>query len=223
MSWRGLFERADAFDVDVAAVRAVLADRREAATDAQATAGGRPDESEPTADADSTDPEQESDLDPDPVDPSPARVVADADVLAADLLVGGDARDALDTVRAHSWVALVASDPLLNDAEAVVATLAESDTGLAADWRDRIESLREPVGHPAGDHPALASAYRGGAMHVLTFEEGLRSAGAGAAIRGRVETSVKHPRAFATLFDPESLYEAAESGEYPGPDRDPRE
>ncbi|MFC7140139.1 hypothetical protein ACFQMA_09880 [Halosimplex aquaticum] len=153
-------------------------------------------------------------------DASPARIVADADVLAADLLVGGDAREALDHVRSHSWVTLVASDALLDDAEAVVADLADAD--LAADWRDRIEGLREPVDQPAGDHPALASALHGGAMHVLTFEERLQSAEAGAAIRGRVETSVKHPKAFATLFDAESLYEAVEGGEYPGPDRDPR-
>ncbi|WP_436907260.1 DUF7384 family protein [Halosimplex marinum] len=151
---------------------------------------------------------------------SPARVVADADVLAADLLVGGDAREALDHVRSHSWVTLVASDPLLGDAEAVVADLADPD--LAADWRDRIEALREPVDHPSGDHPALASALHGGAMHVLSFDEDLQSAAAGAAIRGRVEASVRSPRAFAAVFDPESLYEAVEGGEYPGPDRDPR-
>jgi hypothetical protein len=151
---------------------------------------------------------------------SPARVVADADVLAADLLVGGDAREALDHVRSHSWVTLVASDPLLDDAEAVVADLADPD--LAADWRDRVEALREPVDHPDGDHPALASALHGGAMHVLSFDEDLQSAAAGAAIRGRVEASVRSPRAFAAVFDPESLYEAVEGGEYPGPDRDPR-
>jgi len=211
MSWRGLFERTGAFDVDVAAVRAALADRRESAAQGRAETVDDPGSEGTAPDA------------ADPIDPSPARIVADADVLAADLLVGGDARDALDAVRAHSWVTLVASDPLLDDAESVVATLAAGDADLAADWRARIETLREPAAHPAGDHPALASAYRGGAMHVLTFEEGLRSAGAGAAIRGRVETSVKHPRAFATLFDPESLYEAVEGGEYPGPDRDPRE
>ncbi|QLH80118.1 DUF7384 family protein [Halosimplex pelagicum] len=151
---------------------------------------------------------------------SPARIVADADVLAADLLVGGDAREALDHVRAHSWVALVASDPLLDDAEAVIADLADSE--IAADWRERVEALREPVDHPAGDHPALASALHGGAMHVLTFDESLGSAAAGAAIRGRVEASVRSPRAFAAVFDAESLYEAVEGGEYPGPDRDPR-
>jgi len=151
---------------------------------------------------------------------SPARVVADADVLAADLLVGGDAREALDLVRAHSWVTLVASDALLDDAEAVIADLADPE--IAADWRERAESIRESVDHPAGDHPALASALHGGAMQVLSFDESLQSAAANAAIRGRVETSVRSPRAFATLFDAESLYEAVEGGEYPGPDRDPR-
>ncbi|MDZ7700894.1 MAG: hypothetical protein U5J98_01855 [Halobacteriales archaeon] len=149
-----------------------------------------------------------------------ARLVADADVLAADLLCGGPARDALDLARAHDWVTLVASGPLLDDAEVVIAALA--DDGLAADWRERIESLAEPVEHPAGDHPAIASAYRGDAGHVLSFDEGLRSAAAGVAIRSRVETSVKHPDAFARLFDPASMYEVAVGGDYPGPDRDPR-
>jgi len=153
-------------------------------------------------------------------EPSPARVVADADVLAADLLVGESAREALDHLRAHSWTTLVASDHLLDDAEAVVAELGGSD--LAAGWRGRVSAWREPVDHPPGDHPALASAYRGSAMHVLSFDDRLRSAGTAAALRGRVETSVKHPRAFARLFDPESLYEAVEDGEYTGPDRDPR-
>lgn len=153
-------------------------------------------------------------------DPGPARIVADADVLAADVLVGGAAREALDLPRAHSWIDLVASDPLLDDAETVIADLA--DPGLAADWRETIESLRVRVDHPAGDHPALASAYHGGAMHVLSFDETLRTAKTGAAIRKHVETSVKHPAGFVRLFDPESLYETVVGGEYPGPDRDPR-
>ena len=153
-------------------------------------------------------------------DVSPARVVADADVLAADLFVDGDARAALDHVRAHSWVTLVASDPLLDDAQTVITDLGDAD--LAADWRERIESLRKRVDHPEGDQPALASALYGGAMHVLTVDDDLRTAAAGAAIRDRVETSVKDPTAFAALFDPESLYGVVVDGEYPGPDRDPR-
>jgi predicted nucleic acid-binding protein len=153
-------------------------------------------------------------------DPSPARVTADADVLAADLLVGGPARAALDRVREHSWVTLVASDHLLDDAEAVVASLGDAD--LARDWRDRIEPTCELVAHPPDDHPALASAYRGGAMHLLTLDDSLLSASAGAALRGRVETSPRHPRAFDALFDAESLYREVMGGDYPGPDRDPR-
>jgi len=156
-----------------------------------------------------------------PRDPAPTRVVADAGVLAADLLVGGPSRTALDCVREHSWMTLVASDPLLDDAAAVVADLA--DDSLARDWRARAQRASERVAHPDGDHPALASAYRGGAMHLLTLDESLLSAAAGVAVRGRVETSVRHPRAFATLFDAASLHREAVGGGYPGPDRDPRD
>jgi len=154
-------------------------------------------------------------------EPSPARVVADADVLVADLLVGGAAHEALDTLRRHSWTTLVASDALLEDAESVIADLASER--LAADWRERIDAWREPVDHPDGDHPALASAYRGGAMHVLSLDERLTSAQAGTTLQGQVDVSVREPRAFAAVFDPERLYPSVVGREYPGPDRDPRE
>jgi hypothetical protein len=154
-------------------------------------------------------------------DPDPARVVADADVLAADLLSGGSAREALDHVRAHSWVDLVASDPLLDDAEAVIAALA--DEALATEWRERVERERVPVEQAAGDHPALTSAYEGNAAHVLSFDEEATSAGANLSLQSHVRVSLRTPAAFLTLFDPASLYEAVEGGEYPGPDRDPRE
>lgn len=153
-------------------------------------------------------------------DADPTRVVADADVLAADLLVGGAARDALDCVREHAWMTLVASDPLLEDAQAVVSELA--DPALAADWRDRVEDERERVDHPEGDHPGLASAYRGGAAHLLTYDEGLGSAATNLSLQSHVQVSIRTPDAFASLFDPTSLYEATHDGAYPGPDRDPR-
>jgi predicted nucleic acid-binding protein len=152
--------------------------------------------------------------------PNPARFVADADVLAADLLVDGPAREALDIARAHDWVSLLASDRLLDDAEAVIADCA--DAALAGEWRETIEALREPVEHPPGDHPALASAYNGDAPHLLTFDEGLQSVQAGAALRKHVDVSVRDPRAFVSLFDPEAMYEVVVGGAYPGPDRDPR-
>ena len=151
----------------------------------------------------------------------PARVVADADVLAADVLVGGPARAALDHVRSHSWIDLVASDPLLDDAEAVLADLADAE--LAADWRERIERERVRVEHPQGDHPALASAYHGDAAHVLSFDDRIGSVEAGARLKGRAAMSVRHPKAFDAVFDPAGLYDAVVGGEYPGPDRDPRE
>jgi len=151
---------------------------------------------------------------------SPARVVADADVLAADLLCDGGARAALDHLRRHSWTTLVASDPLLADAEAVIASLA--DDGLAADWRERVTDWCEPVTHPADDHPALASAYHGGAMHVLSLDGRLTGPATGVGLADRFDVSVREPGAFAALFDAESLYGVVGGGDYPGPDRDPR-
>jgi predicted nucleic acid-binding protein len=152
--------------------------------------------------------------------PDPARVVADADVLVADLLVGESARAALDHVRAHSWVELVASDRLLDDAAEVITALA--DERLATDWRDRIEAGRVTVDHPPGDHPGLASAHRSGAAHLLSFDDGLTSASAGLSLQDHVDLSVRQPDAFARLFDPAALYEAVEGETYPGPDVDPR-
>ena len=151
----------------------------------------------------------------------PTRVVADADVLAADLFVDGSARAAMDHVRSHSWLTLVASDPLLDDAEAVIATL--GDAHLAADWRERAEAEREVVDHPEEDHPALASAYHGNAAHLLAFDETLRSAKAGLSIKPHASLSVRSPDAFVSVFDAASLYEATHDEAYPGPDRDPRD
>ncbi|MGQ3329640.1 DUF7384 family protein [Halorubrum sp. FL23] len=195
-----LFDRAAGADVSAETVSTALAERR-------ANAGDRD-----TAGSD--------DLPPVDRDPSPARVVADADVLAADLLVGGPAREALDALRSHAWTTLVASDPLLDDAEAVIGALAGD--GLADAWRDAIEAWREPVTQPPGDHPALASAYRGGAMQVVSLDPSLTGARAAAGLRDRMAVSVREPRAFATVFSPARLYPEAVGGEYPGPDRDPR-
>lgn len=152
--------------------------------------------------------------------PDSTRISVDADVLAADLLVGGAAREVMDLLRAHSWLDLVVTGELLDDAEAVVRELGTEE--LAEDWRRKIEALATVVEQPPGDHPALAAAYRGDAAHVLTFDESLRSARTGAEIRARVATSVKSPDGFLTLFDPDRLYPAVVGGEYPGPDRDPR-
>jgi hypothetical protein len=148
----------------------------------------------------------------------PTRVVADADVLAADLLVGGPAREALDVVRAHSWVDLVASDPLLADTAAVIEQIA-SET-LATAWRERAKRDCVVVDQPADDHPGLASAYRGGAAHLLSFDENLTSAHANLSVRPHVALSVRPPDAFARLFDPGPLYESVYEEPYPGPDEE---
>ncbi|QGN08043.1 hypothetical protein Hrd1104_12550 [Halorhabdus sp. CBA1104] len=150
----------------------------------------------------------------------PTRFVADADVLAADLLVGGQARQAMARIRAHDWLTLLASDALLADAAALIADIAGQS--LATDWRARIERERHSVTHPDGDHPALASAVAGDAGHVLSFDEQLTGAQAGVALR-RYTVSVRSPAAFLAVFDAQSLYEATVGGDYPGPDRDPRQ
>ncbi|MFO8114632.1 MAG: hypothetical protein R6U01_04615 [Halorubrum sp.] len=204
MTFVDLFERAAEYDATEDAVCAALADRR--------SSPGNGDESDAGA--------EDDDLSPVDREPSPARVVVDADALAADLLVGGAAREALDALRAHSWTTLVASDALLDDAAAVVSALADAD--LAADWRAAVEAWREPVAHPAGDHPALASAYRGAAMQVVSLDPSLTGARTAAGLRDRLPVSVREPRAFATVFSAESLYPEVVGGTYPGPDRDPR-
>lgn len=160
----------------------------------------------------------ESNTDTSPTDAGIARVVADADVLAADLLLGRGSRDALNLIRRHSWMTLLASKPLLADAAAIIHDIADST--LSADWRAKIETLVEPVDHPPEDHPALAAAAAGDARHVLSLDDQLRSAATATAIRARIETSVKHPAAFARLFDPAIIYPEVVGGEYPGPDRD---
>lgn len=202
MSWADCFERTPD-DVTVDEIRAALAERR-------STAPSTDDSGTNTADETASEPSE----------PRPTRVVADADVLAADLCLDGDARRALELLYRHSWTTLVASDRLLNDAEAVIEMV--TDLSLAADWRDCIDTWRETVDQPTGDHPALASAYRGGAMHLLSFDEQLTASQTGAALYDRFPVSVRQPDAFALLFDPESLYETEHSGEYSGPDRDPR-
>jgi predicted nucleic acid-binding protein len=153
-------------------------------------------------------------------DASPTRIVADADVLAADVLVGGPSRDALDHVRSHSWMTLVASDALLEETRAVVAELADDDVADA--WRERATAETERVHHDPGDHPGLASAVHGEAAHLLSFDDALGSVQTGMSVQPHAKLSVRPPDAFARLFDAASLYEAEFEDDYPGPDRDSR-
>lgn len=150
----------------------------------------------------------------------PTRVVADADVLAADLMLGGPARRALDHVRRHEWMTLVVSDPLLADAVAVITRLANPD--LASAWRTRIETLATTVAHAPGDHPALGSVRHGEAAHLLTLDPDLQGVETNVSLKRWIDVSVRSPDAFDRLFDPAAIYEATVGGEYPGPDRDPR-
>ena len=198
-TWADLFERAAAVGADEAAVAA-------------STKRGATDDGDDGGEAVDT-----------PQEPAATRVAVAPAVLVADLFLGGPARAALDPLRAHSWTTLVASDPLLDTAGAAVANLAaDADPDLAADWRTRVKAWRERVVHPPDDDPTLGSAYRGGAMHVLSTDDRITSAAGGTALRARVETSVREPAAFAALFDAEGLYEHAVGDAYEGPDRDPR-
>lgn len=143
-------------------------------------------------------------------------IVADSDVLVADLLVGGTARTALSAIREHSWLTLVASEPLLEQSETVIETHATAE--LAADWRALIEDGTQLADHRPGDHPALAAAYDSSAAHVLTFDEQLLTASTARSLQRRLNCSVKPPDGFVQLFDPEALYEHAFEESYPGPD-----
>lgn len=154
-------------------------------------------------------------------EPDITRIVADADVLAADLLVGGAAREAMDVIRSHSWLTLVCTPRLLDDAQTIIADVADEDVALA--WRAKIEELATVVEQSPGDHPALAAAHRGNAAQLLSFDERLGSPQTGATLRPHVATSVRSPDAFLTVFDPERLYSVVIDEAYPGPDRDPRD
>lgn len=158
-------------------------------------------------------------------DPMPTSVVVDADVFVADFLCGSDtdARQAIEILWTHSWMTLFASNPLLTDAQALIATLATDQ--LAREWRAHMTDWCSIVTHPPADHPALATAYRGGAMHILSFNDQLRSVQAGASLRGQFPVSVRDPAAYTAVFSPDQLYNATvsdtdtDTDTYPGPNR----
>lgn len=118
-------------------------------------------------------------------------IVADSDVLVADLLVGGTARTALSAIREHSWLTLVVSKPLIEQSATVIETLTTAE--LATDWRALIEDGTQLADHRPGDHPALAAAYASGAAHVLTFDEQLLTASTARALQHRLNCSIKPP------------------------------
>lgn len=152
--------------------------------------------------------------------PDPTRVVADVDVLLADLFVDGRARQALDRVRSHSWFEWYVSDPLLDRAERLAAELADED--LAGIWRARLQRATTVVEHAEGDHPALATAYAARCGHLLTYDDRLGTARAGLTMRKAMPVSVREPDAFVAVVDPATIYERWVGETYPGPNADPR-
>ena len=127
------------------------------------------------------------------------RVVVDSGVLAGDVKKEKSAKIVMEIIRRSPWIVIIASIPLLDEAQTVI----ETDFGeeLAKKWREDIESMCEIVDHLEGDHPALASAYVGNAQHIISRDERLTNAKAGVAIRTKIETSVKRPDAFVKLFE----------------------
>ena len=127
------------------------------------------------------------------------RVVVDSGVLAGDVKKEKSAKIVMEIIRRSPWIVIIASIPLLDEAQTVI----ETDFGeeLEKKWREDIESMCEIVDHLEGDHPALASAYVGNAQHIISGDEMLTNAKAGVAIRTKIETSVKRPDAFVKLFE----------------------
>tara|TARA_A100001037_G_scaffold238258_1_gene217603 strand:+ start:894 stop:1304 length:411 start_codon:yes stop_codon:yes gene_type:complete len=127
------------------------------------------------------------------------RVVVDSGVLVEDAKKEKSAKIVMDIIRKSPEMVIIASMPLLDEAQKVI----ETDLGgeLADRWREDIESICEIVDHLEEDHPALASAYVGNAQHIISRDERLTNAKAGVAIRTKIETSVKRPDAFVKLFE----------------------
>ncbi len=127
------------------------------------------------------------------------RVVVDSEVLAESAKGEKSAKMSMEIIRKCQWIVLVASTPLLDEAQKKVEM--ELGMELGKKWRVDTEDVCEIVDHPEGDHPALASAYVGNAQHIISRDENLTSAKAGVNIRTKIETSVKKPDAFVNLFE----------------------
>ena len=132
--------------------------------------------------------------------PDPMRIVADVDVLAADLLVDGTAREAMSMIRESATLSAVCSEELLSESREIIATL--GDPTLAAAWERRARADFDIVEMRGDGHGALLTAAAGRAGTVLSHDEALQSVAAGVAIREHIETSVKSPDAFVSLVDP---------------------
>lgn len=143
--------------------------------------------------------------------PDPTRIVADSDVLAADLLVGGSARKALDMIRTHEFLSLITTDTILLETQRIIEALADAD--LAEDWGSRARVEFTVIKPSGGGHPAFEAAATSNAATVLSLDERLQSMRAGVAIRDHVATSVKSPQAFVAMVDPKALKIAIEESD----------
>ncbi len=135
--------------------------------------------------------------------PDPTCIVADVDVLAADLFIDGFAREALSMIRETPALSLVLTDTLIDQTVAVIEHF--GDTELADTWEHRVRTDFETVEPVLAGHPGLVAAAAASAGTLLSHDERLQRARAGVAIRARVATSVKSPRAFVSIVDPSTL------------------
>lgn len=135
--------------------------------------------------------------------PDPMRVVADVDVLAADVFLDGSARAAVSLIRESPDLTLVVTDDLLTEARDLIADF--TDDSVAAAWERCARTDFHVVDPSSSGHPALVAAEAGDAATVLTHDEQFQTASAGVAIRTYVETSVKSPEAFVALVERSSF------------------
>ncbi|MFB6186470.1 MAG: hypothetical protein ABEI06_00840 [Halobacteriaceae archaeon] len=153
--------------------------------------------------------------------PDKTTFVIDSDVLIADLLIDGKARKALDLLRSHSWITVIISPELIRECTTVLAEFI--DDSVVSAWKEKITTFGKCVTPTATGNKALACAKEANAAHVLTYDQRLLGVKAGVNIKPHVETSVKTPTSFLSIFEPKQLYEAVYDSSYEGPDQDPRE
>ncbi|MFB6186889.1 MAG: hypothetical protein ABEI86_08495 [Halobacteriaceae archaeon] len=152
--------------------------------------------------------------------PDKTTFVIDSDVLIADLLIDGKARQALDLLRSHSWITVSISPELITECTTVLAEFI--DDAVVNAWEEKITTFGNCVTPTATGNRALACAKEADAAHVITYDQRLLGVKAGVNMKPYVETSVKTPDSFLSIFEPEQLYEAVYDSPYEGPDQDPR-
>jgi hypothetical protein len=148
-------------------------------------------------------------------DRSIARVALDLRVVVDDLCGVGASHEVGERLRAHGWIEPVIAASTAARIRGALATTVGA--AAAAAWAATTERMHI-ISVPAGDHPALGAAYRGGARHLVTEDPAVLTPEAGATLGPRVGLSARPPGAFLQLYDPADAYAALFDDAYPGPD-----